>query len=276
MIAHPSACNLLVGARVLHRSNYFAGKGVCVRASAFEFRFRAAIIVAIVALGAWSPWIDTRNIARRISLLEWSALQLSRLDIAAFTVATPIVIVAICLLAALAVALRVWGTAYLGPGTVNSMQMKSGILAAGGPYRYVRNPLYLGTWCMVAAITFILPPTGSLVVFVLLTIFLPRLILGEESFLAASQGEAYAAYMRAVPRLIPRLRTTMPRARLQPQWLRALLSELNPIGVFITFAVFSWTYNNRVMTKSILISFGISLIMRAVTPSLPTHPDSSE
>jgi protein-S-isoprenylcysteine O-methyltransferase Ste14 len=247
-----------------------------MRASAFEFRFRAAIIVAIVALGAWSPWIETRNIGRRISLLEWSALQLSRLDIVGFTLATPIIIIAICLLAAVAVVLRVWGTAYLGPSTVNSMQMQSGILVAAGPYRYVRNPLYIGTWAMVAAITFILPPTGSLVVLVLLTIFLLRLILGEESFLASSQGEAYAAYMRAVPRLIPRLRTTLPRARLQPQWLRAVLSELNPIGVFITFAVFSWTYNNRVMTKSILISFGISLIMRAVSPSLPTHPDSSE
>lgn len=247
-----------------------------MRASAFEYRFRAAIIVAIVALGAWAPWISAQNTDRRISMLEWSALELSRLDIVGFTLATPIIILAVCLLAAVAVIFRLWGVAYLGPATVNSMQMKSSVLIAVGPYRYVRNPLYLGTWCMVAATSFILPPTGALLVMILLTVFLLRLILGEEAFLAARQGEAYAAYVRTVPRLIPRLRTTLPAAHTRPQWLRAVLAELNPIGVFLTFVVVSWTYNNRVMAKSIIISFGVSLIVRALTPGIPIPLDSPE
>ena len=108
--------------------------------------------------------------------------------------------------------LRVWGTAYLGYGTVHHGQMQAGAVMAAGPYRYVRNPLYLGVWCMMAAMAFIMPPTGALFAMTLLTVFSLRLILGEEAYLSAQLGEPYQAYLRAVPRLIPRLRTTLPRS----------------------------------------------------------------
>jgi hypothetical protein len=43
----------------------------------------------------------------------------------------------------------------------------------------------------------------------------------------------------------------------------AVLSEVNPIGVFITVALLSWSYDNVLMLKGLLISFGLSLVMRA-------------
>jgi protein-S-isoprenylcysteine O-methyltransferase Ste14 len=101
---------------------------------------------------------------------------------------------------------------------------------------------------------------------VVITVFLLRLILGEEAFLAAKIGESYVNYLHAVPRLIPRLRTNLPSTGRKPHWLRAVIAELNPIGVFIVLAVFSWSYNNWLMTKAILISFGISLVARALMP----------
>ena len=45
-----------------------------------------------------------------------------------------------------------------------------------------------------------------------------------------------------------------------------MLSELNPIGVFITLAVVSWSYNNRLMIQAILVSLGLSLVVRALMP----------
>ena len=42
---------------------------------------------------------------------------------------------------------------------------------AAGPYRYVRNPLYLGGWFMMAAISFLMTPSGALFVMVLLQFF---------------------------------------------------------------------------------------------------------
>jgi hypothetical protein len=46
----------------------------------------------------------------------------------------------------------------------------------------------------------------------------------------------------------------------------AVVTELNPIGVFVTLAVLSWWYDNELMLKAILVSFGLSLVVRALVP----------
>jgi protein-S-isoprenylcysteine O-methyltransferase Ste14 len=237
-----------------------------MRASAIEFRLRMLIMTVIIVLGFWAPWIEALDLGRRISLLEWLALELSRAEILRFTFATPAVIVLGALLAAAGMVLRVWGTAYLGYGTVHHAELQAGGVMADGPYRHVRNPLYLGGWCMMAAMCFVMPPTGALFALPLVTVFLLRLILAEEAFLMVKLGEPYQAYLRAVPRLIPRLRGALPAAGDKPHWLVAILSELNPIGVFFTLSVLSWWYDNELMLKGILVSFGLSLVVRAVLP----------
>src|SRR6476660_3800743 len=155
-----------------------------MRASAIEFRLRMAINAAIIILGFWAPWIEALGIDRRVTLLEWLALELARTGLVRFTVAVPLVIVVSALIAALGALLRVWGTAYLGTGTVNSLDMKAGTVVADGPYRYVRNPLYLGLWFMVAAMAFIMPVTGALFAMVFISLFVMRLVFAEEGFLA--------------------------------------------------------------------------------------------
>jgi protein-S-isoprenylcysteine O-methyltransferase Ste14 len=239
-----------------------------MRATAIEFRLRMAINAAIIVLGFWSPWIEIWGIGRRISLLEWLALELSRTGRVSFTAATAFVIVVAALLAAAGAVFRVWGTAYLGPGVVQSAQMKAGAVMADGPYRHVRNPLYLGVWFMVAAMSFIMPLTGALFTMALLTVLLLRLILGEEAFLSAQLGEPYRAYLQAVPRVFPRIRTNLAPSDRAPRWGNALLAELNPVGIFLIVAVMSWRYDNQLMLRAILISFGISLLVRAVVPGI--------
>ncbi len=246
-----------------------------MRATKLEFRLRMTIIAAIVSLGFWSPWIEALGIGRRSALLEWIALEISRLGLLRFTAASPVVIVAAALIAALAVILRVWGTAYLGHGIVAHAQMQAGRVMADGPYRFVRNPLYLGTWLTIAAIALLMPSTGALLAMALLTIFLLRLIFGEEAYLAAQLGEPYQAYLRAVPRLCPRLRGAPPSAGHKPRWLHAILAEIFPIGVFVTLAFLSWSYDNMLMLKAILISLGASLVVRALLPDNPPPPAAS-
>ena len=236
-----------------------------------------AINVAIIILGFWAPWIEEWGIGRRMTLLEWLALELGRTQVVRFTVAVPLVIAFSALIAAVAAGLRVWGTAYLGPGTVNSLEMRAGRVVADGPYRYLRNPLYLGLWFMVAAMAFIMPLTGALFAEALVSLFILRLILGEEAFLAAQIGEPYALYRRAVPRLIPRLRPSLAGAGVRPHWIRAVLAELLPIGVFISLAILSWSYDSRLTGRAILIFFGASLVVRALLPQPPkgTAPSPS-
>jgi protein-S-isoprenylcysteine O-methyltransferase Ste14 len=247
-----------------------------MKATAIEYRLRMAINAFIIILGFWAPWIQVFGIGSRISTLEWLALELSRLGLLRFSIATPVVIVVAALIAGIGAILRIWGTAYLGPGIVQHGQMQAGTVLADGPYRYVRNPLYLGLWCMVVALAFIMPPTGALFALVVLTVFLLRLTLGEEAFLSARLGEPYQAYMRAVPRLIPRLRAAPPSTGRKPQWFRGVIAELIPIGVFVALAFFSWSYNNRLMVQTILVSCGVSLVARAFTPAISTGPGPPE
>lgn len=246
-----------------------------MRASAIEFRLRGFILTLLVLLGFWAPWIQALDLGKRVSLLEWFALEMSRAGLLPFLYATPVVIGAGALLAALGMVLRVWGTAYMGPAAVNNRRMQAPELVAAGPYRYVRNPLYLGSWFMLAAVAFLMPPTGALVVIPLITLFLLRLVLGEERFLAGEIGDPYRAYQRSVPRLFPRLRSTWPRGARVPHWLAALATELNAISVFVVLAGISWSYDHELMIKSLLVGFGVSLVARALvpqkTPAAPVH-----
>jgi protein-S-isoprenylcysteine O-methyltransferase Ste14 len=235
-----------------------------MKASGIEFRLRMLIQVIIVSIGVWAPWVRPWDFARRISTLEWLALEISRTGLSSFTVSTPIVIILGALVAAVGAVLRVWGAAYLGYGIVHHGEMQAGAVMAAGPYRYVRNPLYLGGWCMMAAISLLLTPSGALFILVLIGFFYLRLILGEEAFLAAQLGEPYRQYLRAVPRLLPRLQAGFPPAAARPHWLTALLTEIMPIGVFVTLAFVSWTYDNRAMLWGILISFVASLVVRGL------------
>lgn len=246
-----------------------------MRATALEFRLRMLIMVVIVVLGFWAPWARAWDLGRQISLLEWLALEVSRTGLLRFTYATPAVIVIGSLFAAAGMVLRIWGTAYLGYGTVHHGQMQAGVVMADGPYRFVRNPLYLGGWCMFVAMSFVMPPTGALFSVPLLALFFLRLILSEEAFLSDKLGDSYRAYLRAVPRLFPRLRRALPAAGNKPHWLTAALTEINAIGVFITIAVLSWWYDNELMLKGILISFGVSLVVRAAMPRRQANTETA-
>ena len=74
-------------------------------------------------------------------------------------------------------------------------------LVAHGPYRFTRNPMYLGMAGLLlgAAILF-----GTLAPFLIVPVFVAliewRFILAEEAFLAAELGEAYAEYKAKVRR----------------------------------------------------------------------------
>lgn len=244
-----------------------------MRKTAWEFRLRLFVMVAVVAMGFWAPWISIWGLGRRISLLEWLALTVSRTGLLRFTQATVGVILLASLIAGCAALLRVWGAACLGPDVVNSFALQSGTVVAAGPYRYVRNPLYLGTWGVVCAISFAMPATGALFTLVLITAFLVRLIFVEEAFLAEQIGEPYREYRGSVPRLFPRLRSTLPRSVQPLHWGRAILAETNPIGVFVIMAALTWRYDNQLLVRAVLINFGISLVIRALL--LSSEPKAS-
>jgi protein-S-isoprenylcysteine O-methyltransferase Ste14 len=241
-----------------------------MRATALEFRLRMPINMAILVLGLWSPWSG-----RRTPVLEWLPTQIARAGLLDFAGAFVATIVLAASIAAFAALLRVWGSAYLGPATVINTSMQARTVTADGPYRFVRNPLYLGLFLMFAAIAVLMPPSGALVALVLEAVFIVRLTLGEEAFLSTQLGEPYRAYLHSVPRFLPRLRTLAPRSSAKPNWLLAIIAEITPIGIFIALSCFSFSYNSRLIGQVMLVSFGISLIVRALIKSPRTSAGSA-
>lgn len=226
-----------------------------MKATHFEFRFRLIIIILLYAVGFWAPRHGWRS-RRSLSRTGWLPLEQAT-----------VLVTLLAILCGLAGAvLRVWGTAYLSAGVVHSGAMHGEQMMAAGPYRYVRNPLYLGSYFMALSIAILMPPSGAAVFVVAIGVFYLRLILAEEAFLAGQIGEAYVEYKKQVPRLIPSLRPRMPDSAARPQWLNGFLAEALPVGYPVCLAVLAWRYEPLLLDRCLLICFGLSLVTRAFIP----------
>jgi protein-S-isoprenylcysteine O-methyltransferase Ste14 len=238
-----------------------------MKATAFEFRFRVVIFFLLYFLGFWAPWerYGSSAISTTTAWLELSGALASAhwLSLQNATILITVIAIVCALKAAI---FRVWGTAYLGTSIVHDKSMHGSGVVAAGPYRYVRNPLYLGSFLSAIAVSILMPPTGALFFLVAQAIFIYRLILGEEAYLTAKQGETYLAYKQKVPRLLRGLSARVPASPVKAQWLTAILAESYYIALTVCFAVFAWRYNANLLIKCVIICFGGSLVLRALLP----------
>jgi protein-S-isoprenylcysteine O-methyltransferase Ste14 len=82
---------------------------------------------------------------------------------------------------------------------------KNDVLATTGPYRYTRNPLYLGS--AILALGLVIAAADWLIALIAVAMFLGvylPVIRREEDFLRSRFGTEFDDYARAVPRLFPR------------------------------------------------------------------------
>jgi protein-S-isoprenylcysteine O-methyltransferase Ste14 len=238
-----------------------------MKATGFEFRWRVAIHALIFVLGFWAPWdywlrLDGSGPNAHVwgvvaaAIAKTGALGIGR--------AFVLVLVAGTACAVAAAWLRTWGSAYLGVGVVQSGEMVGDGVLADGPYRYVRNPLYLGTFLHTLALALLMPPSGAVFAIVLIGVFQVRLILAEEAFLRKKLGTAYVAYCAAVPRVIPSLRPRVAvRDGVRPRWLQAVVGEIYMCGVAGSFAAVGWRYDALLLTRCVLVWLGVSMVARA-------------
>ncbi|MFQ5817969.1 MAG: methyltransferase family protein [Terriglobia bacterium] len=116
--------------------------------------------------------------------------------------ATPVSLAAGAAIAAVGIGLRAVAAGYLRKGEA---------LARGGPYAYVRHPLYLGSAFIVAG--FVVASgrvwLGLALVGIFVALYVP-VLLREEAELRARFPSDYAAYAAAVPLLFPRARPGLP------------------------------------------------------------------
>ncbi len=246
-----------------------------MKASRFEYRFRYLLHALIYGLGFWAPWnvwlhLDPAGAnAHTWGLLAVNLTQ-AGLNI---SLAFQLLLWAAIVFAFAGVALRTWGGAYLGADVVQAGSMhaaetgRAAGLLQDGPFRYVRNPLYLGTFLHTLAVCLLMPRSGAIFTLVSIAVLQIRLILAEEPFLTARLGAVYVAYCGLVPRLLPVLRPRVVGQGVLPRWAQAAVGESYMWGVALAFAVAGWRYNATLLLQCVIVSLGVSLLLQAFVPS---------
>lgn len=175
------------------------------------------------------------------------------------------------LLACFGALLRTWGGAYLGEGVVFDPQAQSHDFAVSGPFRHVRNPLYLGTMLHTLALCLLMSWEGAVFAILAIAALQMALILSEERFLTSRLGSVYGDYAREVPRLAPRVSGVAARGSIKANWTRAFANEIYMWGTAISFAVFGSTYNAFLILQGVMVSFGLSIVVRGLMGKAEAH-----
>lgn len=245
------------------------------KASTFEYRYRFALHCVIFALGFWAPWnygLHLDATGPNAHLWGILAVQLSRLGVGNIAAAFNVLLAAGIAAAVAGAFLRTWGAAYLGVNIVQSSAMHTAEASPAtgmlqdGPFRRMRNPLYLGTFLHTLALALLMPVSGAIFAIVAIAVLQIRLILAEETFLAAKLGASYAAYRALVPRILPSLRARTAGTGVEPRWPQAFLGEIYMWGAAVSFAIAGWRYDAVLLMKCVIVSLGVSLVARAFAP----------
>jgi len=242
-----------------------------MKVAPLDYRLRYFLHVLIVALGFTAPW--NYWLGRHGQPLDprgtdvWGDLTM-QLGVQNVALMSNGLLVLAIVFAFAGAWLRTWGSAYLGSAVVKDRGMHVADVPAGiveaGPFRYVRNPLYLGTFLHALALCLLMPRSGAIFTIVAIGLLQIRLIFVEEPFLEAKLGTPYLAYKRLVPRIVPSARPRIAASGMMPRWPQAFLGEIYMWGVALCFTIFGWRYNATLLTRCVLIALGVSIVMRAL------------
>jgi protein-S-isoprenylcysteine O-methyltransferase Ste14 len=225
-----------------------------MKATELEFRHRAVLNLVQFWLAFQVYVFDHRNIV-------WS---FSHWENPRRAVLARLVFLFGALLVGAGAAIRTWATAYLGPEVVFDLQVHSERLVADGPYRYVRNPLYLGSLLLCIGLGLLANRLGFLILVTAGTIRILRLIGREEENLGRQQGERFFKFTHVVPRLVPSMVPRIPAGGFEPQWRDAFRAEMWMWGFFATMIGFTTTLRASVAWTLGLLSGAVWIMQRAV------------
>ncbi len=124
--------------------------------------------------------------------------------------------------------LRLVAVAFTGP-TTRSRRIQAPQLVTRGPYRYTRNPIYLGNFFLGAGFLMVLAGTTLWLWVMYLVLFWVEYVLiveAEEAYLEEKFGETYRRYRQETPRFVPVPgRHSQRSLGPEPDWSLAIRSE---------------------------------------------------
>jgi protein-S-isoprenylcysteine O-methyltransferase Ste14 len=242
------------------------------------FRFRVVIFTALYFLGFYAPWsryVNAGPVSTTWITLSAGLARTQWVDYAQATIT--VTLLAVCLGLAGAV-LRLWATAYIGAGVMNDKSLRADHIVASGPYRYLRNPLYLGNLLTTMSVSILMPPSGAIVFIAGVTLLTIALVAAEGPHLAQQLGTAYATYRKQIPAFIPAISPHVAAADVRPRWAQALAAESFHVGFALCLLIFAWQYNVDTLIRCLLICFGISMVangifsVRSIPPATTAPP----
>jgi protein-S-isoprenylcysteine O-methyltransferase Ste14 len=238
-----------------------------MRATEFEFRHRFWFICLTYFVGFGCYKFDHLNAAEVLALWIFSGSDPHLKSLAARHTIQGLFVVSAVLITAAAL-IRTWGGAYLRTEVVHDTTVRTERLVADGPYRHLRNPLYLGNMLMASGFAMLASRTGAVVLILGNLLIVLRLIGREEAALVQSQGEAYRGFLEAVPSLWPSLRPRLPAGGLQPRWLQAFLGESHIWAFALNGFLFAWKLNSHLYYNLLWVSLGAYFVMWIVVGRL--------
>ena len=166
-------------------------------------------------------------------------------------------------------AARLWGSAYLSTAVVWNRDALQGALFVDGPFRFVRNPLYLGNDLQAFGIGLLASPIGLGIIVIGNIVFTAALAAHEATGMRARYGAAYDAYCRAVPAIVPRLFPARVggAARGRPTLGAGLRAEF--LTTSFALGMLAYTLTSSLWALWVLIAIGwiAQAFARAQTPS---------
>jgi len=232
-----------------------------MQASLFEFRNRWWIIFSIFGLAFLSYNVDPINSG--VAIASWIARQRG---VEVTDNACRVVYAFGALALVIAAFLRTWGTSYLQADVMRDAAVHTEKLLADGPYRYVRNPLYLGNIFMAVGMGLMASRLGFVILCMGMTFFVLRLLLREESELLRDQGESYRRYCEAVPRLWPSLRPRVPAAGHTAHWGQGIRAEMMYWLLALAVAAFAVTLNIKIFWAIFALGFLSAIFYKQPKP----------
>jgi protein-S-isoprenylcysteine O-methyltransferase Ste14 len=239
-------------------------------ATLFEFRHRWWVIFGIFTLAFWAYGIDPKNSG--VAIANWTA---ARFGTAANQNWYRLAFAAGSLLCFIAAMLRTWGTSYLRADVMRDSRVHTERLLADGPYRYVRNPLYIGNILLAVGAGLMASRIGFVILVVGMIVFILRLISREETELARDQGEAYRRYCAAVPRILPALTPRVPSAGNIPHWGQALRVEAAYWLFAVAIGAFAATLNRWIFWAIFACGVAATVLSKSSmrrSPAASTQP----
>lgn len=132
----------------------------------------------------------------------------------------------------------------------NGYAIKNDKLTTSGPYAFVRNPLYLGTFLIALGFVIFLKMSWIGLAFIgALAFMYYKTIQGEQGMLSAKFGDAYAKYKAKVPAMIPSL-LPYPEGEKWPFNLKRLIdSKEHKVVIWVTILISVFHLKSRILIE---------------------------